>query len=294
MRAFAKLHPAVDLVYFLCVLSVCMFVPHPVLEAEALVGGALFCAVSGKRGDIKGELLFYIPMFFIAAAVNPLFSHNGVTPLFFLNGNPVTLEALLYGVSMAAALVGVLLWCKAYGAVMTSDKHLYLFGRLWPRLALVLSSALRFIPVFLRQSRRVSRAQKAMGIYSGKSLTDRIKNKGRVLSSMVLWSLENAVEVSAAMKARGYGCGRKRTSFSLFRMRAGDKARLFCCLALYAAVISAVLTGDLNFSFYPKIGEISLSAAAFSGYAAFGALSLMPFAEEIKEAVQWRYCVSKI
>lgn len=94
------------------------------------------------------------------AVINPLFSHNGVTPLFFLNGNPVTLEAVLYGLDIAVMLVAVLYWFKGYNHVMTSDKFLFLFGRAIPRLALVLSTALRFVPLLKVQIRRVSRAQR--------------------------------------------------------------------------------------------------------------------------------------
>lgn len=91
-------------------------------------------------------------MFLLVAVTNPLFSHNGVTPLFYLNGNPVTLEAFVYGAAIAVMVVGVMLWCRCYSAVMTSDKFLYLFGRAIPKLALVLSMALRFIPMFKRGS----------------------------------------------------------------------------------------------------------------------------------------------
>lgn len=44
-----------------------------------------------------GGIAFYVSMFLLVAVTNPLFSHNGVTPLFYLNGNPVTLEAFVYG-----------------------------------------------------------------------------------------------------------------------------------------------------------------------------------------------------
>ena len=89
MRAFAEYHPLVLLIYFLSVLIVAMFVSNPVLQTLALLGGVLFCFMLQSREEIIGNMGFYIPMFVIVAVTNPLFSHNGVTPLFFLNGNPV-------------------------------------------------------------------------------------------------------------------------------------------------------------------------------------------------------------
>ena len=148
-----------------------MFAANPVLSLTALLGGILFCAMLVRRSRVPGDIGFYVPLFLLVAVTNPLFSHNGVTPLFFLNGNPVTLEALLYGFALAVAVVGVLLWCKGYSEVMTGDKFLYLFGSVIPRLALVLSMALRFVPQFRRQMRRVRCAQKTMGLYAARGYT---------------------------------------------------------------------------------------------------------------------------
>ena len=74
MKAFDHYHPFVLFVYFL-----------------ALLGGAAFSVITTKKGERRGDFAFYLFMFFLVAVTNPLFSHNGVTPLFFLNGNPVTL-----------------------------------------------------------------------------------------------------------------------------------------------------------------------------------------------------------
>lgn len=185
MKAFGNYHPTVLMTYFLSVLLVAMFVPNPVLQLSALLGACAFSAIISRRRQVLSDIGFYVPMFLMVAITNPLFSHNGVTPLFFLNGNPVTAEAFIYGAAIAVTVIGVMLWCKAFGAVMSSDKFLYLFGRAVPKLSLVLSMALRFVPRFKRQMKTVSRAQKAMGLYSSKSYTDKIKNAGRVFTAMI-------------------------------------------------------------------------------------------------------------
>ncbi len=293
MKAFAGLHPAVTMTYFVLLLTVCMFLPHPVLQGQALVCGALTCALLCRRGAAR-DVGFYLPLFLLVAVTNPLFSHNGVTPLFFLNGNPVTLEALLYGLSLAAMVVGVLLWCKAYNEVMTSDKFLYLFGAVTPKLSLVLSMALRFLPAYRRQARRVSRAQKAMGLYAGSSMVCRVKNRLRVLAAMVTWSLENAMETAASMKARGYGSGKRRTHFSLFRFRPADGAFFAALLLLAAAPLAAAAAGALNFTYYPRLSQLQTTPAAWVAYAAYGLFLLLPAMWEAKEALVWRCCKRKI
>ena len=293
MKAFGNVHPFVLLVYFLSVLTVAMFAANPVLSLTALLGGILFCAMLVRRSRVPGDIGFYVPLFLLVAVTNPLFSHNGVTPLFFLNGNPVTLEALLYGFALAVAVVGVLLWCKGYSEVMTGDKFLYLFGSVIPRLALVLSMALRFVPQFRRQMRRVRCAQKTMGLYASRGHTDKVRSAGRVFLAMIAWSLENAMETAASMKARGYGRGH-RTNFSLFRFTARDGALLAVCAALMGVVAVGMAAGVTAVDFYPRVSTPELPPAALAVYIAFGALSLLPFTIEVREAIVWRYYRSRI
>lgn len=293
MKAFGNYHPFVLLIYFLSVLLVAMFISNPVLQTEALAGGILFCTVIHRKRENVGNLGFYIPLFLMIAITNPLFSHNGVTPLFFLNGNPVTLEAFVYGISIAVMLIGVILWCKCYSGIMTSDKFLYLFGKAIPKLSLVLSMALRFIPMFKRQMHRVSRAQKAMGLYSSKSFTDKIRSHMRVFMAMISWSLENSIETSASMKARGYGL-KGRTNFSLFHFYSGDAILLATCVLMLGITVSGVAMNETVFYYYPRISGLNLSIYAVIVYTAFGILSFIPFITEVKEALVWKYYISKI
>lgn len=293
MKAFGNYHPFVLFAYFVSVLLIAMFVSNPVLQALALLGGILFCVTLGRRSAIVGNIGFYVPLFLMVAITNPIFSHNGVTPLFFLNGNPVTLEAFIYGIAIAVMVIGVMMWCKCYSEIMTSDKFFYLFGKAIPKLSLILSMALRFIPMFKRQMHKVSRAQKAMGLYSSKSFMDKIKSHMRVFTAMISWSLENAMETSASMKARGYGI-KDRTNFSLFRFYVGDAVLLAVCIFLLGITVTGTAMGETVFYYYPRISELNLSPYAMIVYAAFGILSFLPFIIEVKEALTWKYYISKI
>ncbi len=94
MKAFASYHPSVlFFCIFVCIITVSMFINNPITLCLSLLGGILFCLMLQRRSEIPGNIGFYVPLFLIIAVTNPLFSHNGVTPLFFLNGNPITLEA---------------------------------------------------------------------------------------------------------------------------------------------------------------------------------------------------------
>ena len=293
MKAFDHYHPFVLLVYFLALLLVAMFATNPVLQLLALLGGAAFSVITTKKGERRGDFAFYHFMFFLVAVTNPLFSHNGVTPLFFLNGNPVTLEAFVYGFDIAVAIIGVMLWCKCYSAIITSEKFLYLFGKAIPKLSLILSMALKFVPSFKQQLKRVKNAQKAMGFYSSKSYTDRVKSAVRVFTAMIAWSMENAVETSNSMRARGYGL-KGRSHFSLFRFSGRDGALLASCTGLLCCVLAAAAFSKLSFYYYPRISKIPATPGAILAYAAFGILAFLPVLIEVKESLIWKYYISKI
>ena len=147
LKSFATIHPAVLMVYFLSEIVISMFSTNPIILGVGLVGGLLFFLMIQDIKVFLKDLTFYIPMFLLITIINPLFSHNGVTPLFFMNGNPVTMEAIIYGMDIALMLMAVIYWCKCYSLIMTTDKFLYLFGKAIPKLSLVLSMALRFIPL---------------------------------------------------------------------------------------------------------------------------------------------------
>ena len=77
------------------------------------------------------------------ALLNPLISHNGVTPLLFFRGNPITLEALCYGAVLGGLLSSLLLWGSIYSHLVDGEKILWLLGAVRPQAALLLPAAMR-------------------------------------------------------------------------------------------------------------------------------------------------------
>ena len=291
--AFARFHPVSLFCYYICLLLFTMFTENPVIIALSLAGGACFCLFTGTARENLGDLKFYAPMFLLIALTNPLFAHSGATPLFFMNDNPVTLEAVLAGVNIAAAVTAVMLACKGFSRVMESDKLLALFGKASPKLAVVLSMSLRFIPLFKRKWRELCDVQRAMGCFREESRFSRLGSYARVFSALVSWALENAADTAASMSARGFELEGKK-SFSLFRFTRADGALLAASLLLSAPVLAGFAMGKADFYFYPRISELSADIFSIITYASFAVLSLLPFIFEVKEALKWKYLRSKI
>ena len=174
---------------------------------------------------------------------------------------------------------------------MTSDKFIYLFGRVIPALSLVLSMTLRFVPRFRRQFRAVSQAQRYMGRdTSSGGLLQRGKNAMKVFSIMVTWALENAIETADSMKSRGYGL-RGRTAFSIYRMEARDRYALawlgFCGLYL----LCGCLAGGLKWWYFPLLQGVMTQPFSISFYLAYLALCLTPSAMSWVSRRRFRRCM---
>lgn len=293
MKAFEGYHPIILFSYFMAMIFITMFTTHPILLGVSFVCGVLFCGMLLGMKKLLSSLAYSIPMLFIIAVTNPLFSHNGETILFFLNDNPVTLEAILYGLDIAVMILAVFYWFKCYHAVMTSDKFIYLFGRVIPKLSLLLSMVLNFIPKFKRHFREIDQSQKALGIYASKSYVDKIRSKMRVLSILVTWSLENSVETADSMRARGYGM-KGRTSYSIFRWTVRDTVMAVTIFTLTALICFLMSLGYSDYWFYPTLKAFDWSALAILLYVGLFLVMALSTATEIKENIAWRYLRSKI
>ena len=290
MRRFGDHNPVAVAVYYLAAAGVCMFTLEPALLVISLVGALVSLGIVGEFTRWKLHL-YTLLLFCGMALINPLVSHNGVTVLFVLNHNPVTLEALLYGMAAGGMIVTVMYWFRAFTAVMTSDKLLYIFGGLSPKLALMLSMALRYVPLFAKQVRTVSQSQKALGLYKEDNIIDRMRGGMRVFSVMVTWTLENGIITADSMTARGYGIG-KRSRFTIFRWTRQDVLLLLFTLLLAACTLWGI--AGRNFAYYPAVTAAPMTGRALCGFIAYGLLTLLPAIITGKEALQWRILRSRI
>lgn len=289
MGTLDSINPMAAALYFLMTAGIAMFSMNPVILTLSLIGGIIFFFIRQKNTNIKTHL-YSLLLFLIMAVINPFVNHNGATVLFIMNDNPITLEALIYGIFASAMIISVLYWFRSFTSIMTSDKLLYIFGGLSPKLALILSMALRFIPMFTRQTAKTEQAQKAMGLYKEDNILDNIKGKLNIFNIIITWGLENGIITADSMTARGYGTG-KRTSFSLFVWRKNDIAFLTISAILFAVTIYGLSSSD--FSYYPYFSVSENSIIEIICFTAYGLLVTIPSFLEIKEALRWKFLKSK-
>lgn len=261
---------------------------HPVCLGISFISSLVYSIYLRGKKAVRFLLVFMLPMMLLAVVVNPAFNHEGATILTYLpSGNPLTLESITYGIAAAMMLASVVIWFTCYNEVMTSDKFVYLFGRVTPALSLVLSMTLRFVPKFNAQIEVVSEAQRCVGRdISNGNILQRAKNGLTILSIMITWSLENAIETADSMKSRGYGLP-GRTAFSIYRFDSRDRAVLLWLLFCGVYIISGWTTDGVYFRYYPTIKGMELSAFPVSLMLIYLALCLTPVILNVKEDQRW-------
>ena len=273
---FSALHPIISFTYFAAVLFCSMFFLHPAFLVISLVCSFMYSIYLNGAKAAKFNFAVLLPMLLVLAIVNPLLNHSGMTVILYINDHAITTEAIFYGIAAATMFISVIAWFSCCNAVMSSDKFLYLFGRVIPALSLIFSMVLRFVPKYKAQIKVISHAQTCIGkgVKNGNILT-RAKNGMMILSILTTWALENGIETADSMRARGYGLS-GRTAFSTYRFDSRDKTAFAMLLVLIAAVFAGSLLGENTVIYFPVIFAKPITNISFAVYAAYALLCLFP------------------
>ena len=208
--------------------------------------------------------------------------------LYFPTGNPLTLESICYGLSAVIMIAAVMLWFLNFNRVITSDKFVYLFGRIIPALSLVLSMTLRFVPKFKAQMNTVIDVQRNIGrdISNGK-IWQRIKIAVTVFSIMLTWSLENAIETADSMKSRGYGL-KGRTAFSIYCFEERDKLAIGYLLFCGFYLLCGTFGSAFGFRFFPDIRCAPITPITVSFHIVYLGMCGLPMILNAIEEKKWK------
>jgi len=295
MSEFKTYHPIVNFTYFAFVIGFSCFFMHPVCLCISFMCAFAYSVMLKGRKAIKTNLTYMLPMLIVTALINPAFNHEGVTIINYLpSGNPLTLESIVYGFAAAIMIISVICWFSSYNEIMTSDKFIYLFGKIIPAMSLIISMTLRFVPKFTAQLKVVANAQRCMGrdVSSG-SIIRRAKYGLNILSIMTTWSLENSIETADSMKSRGYGHP-GRTAFSIFTFDKRDKKALTAILISGLYTFIGSLYGGMDFKYFPSMKGCGFSLFGLSVFVFYFIFLISPIIIELWEVRKWKSLRSKI
>ena len=275
---FERCHPAVNLIYFAAVLTGTVTFQHP---AFLMISFLCAFAYSVKRNGWKAWMfnLCLLPLVAAFALYYSSYTHFGMTVLRQnMVGNNMTLESLVYGVVLGVIGAGVCMWFSSVFSVFTTDKVVYLFGKVSPGFSLFLAIALRMIPRIQKESKRINMAQQGIGRGANQgNLWQRFRNSLRIFSMLITWTIDSLTIASESMRSRGSNL-RGRKAFSIYRFDNRDRLfviGLFLCLTL---TMMAMLLGQTDMVYDPKIIWTQVNPLFCIGY---GILCLMPLGLEL-------------
>lgn len=286
---FSTYHPIVNFMYFFLCIGFTMVFMHPVMLVISLFCACAYGVCLNGKKTLVFSVKYMLPIILFTAIINPAFNHQGKTFLKYLpTGNVLTLESIVYGVASGLMLAAVLVWFTCFSGVISSDKFVYIFGRIIPALSLVLSMTVRLVPKFKRQLHEVCDAQRALGndISSG-SLWKRTKTAIAVFSVLITWALEDSIETADSMKSRGYGT-KHRTAFSIYKWNRRDSRVLAYLVMLGGFVIISSVMGNLFWRYFPDIRGMTVQPFTVITYIAYAGICLTPVYIDAKEALYWR------
>lgn len=278
---FESCHPAVSFIYFASVLFCTVSFDRPIFLAISFVSAF---AYSIKRNGVRALIfnILLLPCVLIFALYYSSYTHFGVTVLRqnFI-GNNMTLESLLYGLVLGCTVSSVFMWFSCIHSMFTTDKVVYLFGRVSPRLSLFLSILIRMLPRLKAEAGRINAAQRGIGCGTDQgSVFHRLKNAVRIFSMLITWMIDSFAHASDSMQCRGSAL-RGRTAFSIYRFDNRDRAyviAMFCCITL---TLMAMLLGQTHMIYDPKLIVTPLTGVSVVLCIGYFLMCMMPMMLDI-------------
>ncbi len=204
---------------------------------------AIFSGVPFKSLLRSVRTVIFLVLF--TAILNLIF-YKGETRIW--ENFPLTWEAVYFTIFLATRLFllvlgSSLLTLTTSPVSLTDGLEGILFPLKWIRfpvheLALIMSIALRFIPILTDETGRIMNAQKARGTdFETGGLIKRVKAITPILIPLLISAIRRADELGDAMDARCYSGSKKRTKYKKLTFTWRDLIAFFVMGCLLAGVI---------------------------------------------------------
>ena len=290
--AFSGFHPLVNFIFFVAALGLTMFIQQPVYLLISMISGCAYLLyLQGKKGFFR-QVGYLMPILVMMAVMNPMFNHEGITILWYLpNDNPITLEAICFGLASAVMMGASIVWFNCCNTVFTSDKIIYLFGRIIPAMSLMISMTLRFVPRFKNFLQSVLRTQQAM--HKPENTKEKLQQALAAFSATVSWAMEQSIVSADSMKSRGYG-GLGRTAFSIYIFEKRDGIAIALMALLCAGAALPHILGLMGWTYYPSLSGVLFGPVQILAYLCFGGMCNLPLMINLMEDRKWNALRSKI
>ena len=214
---FKNLHPVSILIFFIATLIICFTAD---IRALAVIFVFLFIYALLQRK--AKTILWCLPLAGFMLILNPIFYHGGETVLFSFHRINFTLEAIQNGFYCALLIICTTLIFTVLGNILTEQKFLYIFGKAFPKIALMVSMIFKHFDILSESYRQCKNMAKINGIYENdNSLMQKIKTAAVIFEAFTGAALEGSIDTALTLSAKGY-YNKNKTKRHLYRIHAAD------------------------------------------------------------------------
>ncbi len=286
---FSSIHPFPSFLYYIGVLLFSMTFYHPLYLLTGLIILIVLNYLQDRGKKLKEYGRFYIFMAVLIVLLNPLISRRGETIVFYFLDKPVTLESIVYGITMMLSLMNVLVSFISFNYTITQDKFMYLFSKKLPNITFLLMMTMSFIPFLKKRSKEISVIQKTRGVDGAKgNYKDKIKDAMAIFNILVTWTLEDSIITAQSMRARGYGLVKERTFYSRYKIDYKDLLIIIVLTILILLLIFFWFTGLANYEIYPKVEKLTFNFNTLIFYLLYIFYMSIPIVIEGIDRLKWQ------
>ena len=143
-------------------------------------------------------------------------------------------------------IAALLMVFPSLNVLLDSERILFLFSRLMQTSALILSMSMRFVPLLTRRARELRQLHRQ----DGEGLPARLSHAGKLLGALLDWTMEEGMQSSRTLRARGYGA-QSRSFYGVFRFTARDAGASCLLLTSLGLMIGLRILGAGKWLYFP-------------------------------------------
>ena len=273
------MHPLSVLVYVAGVFALLFSLFHPVLLGLQAVVTLAVLLTYGNRGAMLKKLAGFLGIALVIALLGALFDHRGTYFLFYLFGNPITLEAVVNGALGGLMILTMLMVFSAFNVLLDGQKLLYLLCRPLPKTGLTLYMILRYSHLLGPRAAEIMQTHRSR-FEPDSGLIPRLRQLAGTLKVLCAWSLEDGLLMGLSIRASGYGT-QKRSAYTHYSFATADAAFIAAALCCLALVFTATAGGTANYAVFPQLQPVLVTPRLATAAALASLYTALPLCTEL-------------
>ena len=202
---FSRLHPSSLLLYFLLLLIYTFFCDYDKFLIYIFISYFLSYVFYDEIKVCLKSLNYYVHLTLLTGIFNVIFNHQGTNVFLYINDVPLTFDSLFYGLFTGVFVSCIMLWFSILNLFFKTDKILYIFGKHFPSIAVILCTAFSYLDCFRYKLLNIEHI-----LFTQGQKHKNIKYGATAFSLLMTVMLEDSQTTADSMLSRGYTSTKKK------------------------------------------------------------------------------------